>query len=142
MVQTIGEPTEVTIGTVETLEPGQPASVTNTGSGKNVILNFGFPAAAQGGVGPAGPTGPTGPTGDTGPAGAKGDTGKAASITILATETGPAGGDALVTNHGDSTNVRLSFTVPQGPTGPAGPTGAAPTFHIDDRYHLIATYPD
>ena len=88
MVQTIGEPTEVTIGTVETLEPGQPASVTNTGSGKNVILNFGFPAAAEGGVGPAGPTGPTGPTGDT------------------------------------------------------GPTGAVPTFHIDDRYHLIATYPD
>lgn len=101
VVQVIGEPTEVTIGSVETLGPGQDATVTNTGSGKQVILNFGLPTGPAGGVGVQGPTGETGPTGPAGPTGPTGDQ-------------GPQGA-----------------TGAQGPKGATGPAGATPTFKLE-----------
>lgn len=192
VVQIIGEPTEVEIGSVETLGPGAQATVTNTGSGKNVVLNFGFPtgpAGATGAQGPTGDTGPqgpvgaTGPQGPTGPEGAKGATGAAATVQVGITTTGNAGTEASVTNSGTTGAAVFNFVIPrgdtgakgdtgstgeqgatgpqgpqgpkgdtgaagaegatgpQGPQGPTGPTGAVPTFHIDERGHLIATYP-
>ena len=159
VVQIIGEPTEVSIGSVETLGPGAKATVTNTGSGKNVVLNFGLPtgpAGATGAQGPTGNTGPqgpagaTGPQGPTGPEGAKGATGAAATVQVGTTTTGNAGTEASVTNSGTTGAAVFNFVIPRGdtgaegatgPQGPTGPTGAVPTFHIDERGHLIATYP-
>lgn len=53
----------VTVGQTTTLAPGENASVTNSGTSSNAILNFSIPR------GDVGPTGPTGPTGEQGPAG-------------------------------------------------------------------------
>ena len=50
----------VTIGTTTTGSAGSNASVTNTGSATEAVLNFTIPAGAAGAAGPAGATGPQG----------------------------------------------------------------------------------
>ncbi len=77
-------PATITIGTTTTGEPGTNASVTNSGTDENAVLDFVIPRGDTGATGPAGPQGlqgeqglqgiagiqgPTGPTGPTGPAG-------------------------------------------------------------------------
>lgn len=47
--------------------PGSEASVINSGTNQNAILEFVIPAGATGCPGPTGPTGPRGATGPTGP---------------------------------------------------------------------------
>lgn len=47
----------VTVGATETSEPGESAAVTNSGEGKDVVLNFTIP---RGAVGPQGPKGDPG----------------------------------------------------------------------------------
>lgn len=47
----------ITVGTTTTTAPGTNASVVNTGTPSNAVLEFNIPAGATG------PTGPTGPTG-------------------------------------------------------------------------------
>ena len=69
---------KLTIGTVTTLEPGEDASASITGTAENPVLSLGIP---KGDTGETGPQGPKGDTGETGPQGPKGDTG----------ETGPQG---------------------------------------------------
>ena len=100
--------TTVKIGTTTTGEPGTDASVTNSGSETEAILNFTIPRGTPGETGPQGPqgeqgekgdpgeTGPQGPTGATGPQGEQGEKG----------ETGPQGPQGI-----------------QGETGPQGPQG-------------------
>lgn len=79
-------PATITIGNVTTGDPGTQATVTNSGTIENVVLDFTIPAGPQGpeghqgeqglqgiqgppGIaGPAGPAGEEGPTGPTGPA--------------------------------------------------------------------------
>ena len=70
--------TSVSVGTTTTLTPGSSATVSNSGSPNNVILNFGIPqgiSGSQGATGYTGPTGCTGYTGCTGAQGTKGDKG-------------------------------------------------------------------
>ena len=77
-------PATITVGETTTGDPGTNASVTNSGTNENVILNFTIPRGntgdagavgpqgpqgVQGPIGPAGPAGPVGPTGPTGPSG-------------------------------------------------------------------------
>ena len=71
----------ITVGVTNTTAPGTNASVVNTGTPSNAILEFNIPAGATGPTGPAGPQGaqgiqgeqgPTGPTGPAGPQGAQG----------------------------------------------------------------------
>ena len=106
----------VEIGSVQN---GLSASVTNSGTSRNAVLNFVLPR------GETGATGPQGPKGDTGEQGPKGDTG----------DTGPQGqqgpkGDPFT--YGDFTAEQLAaLTGPQGPkgdTGDTGPQGAAFTY--------------
>ena len=124
----------VTVGSTTTLEPGNPAYVTNTGTLQNAVLNFGIPRGATGPQGPAGVPGIQGPVGPQGPAGTDGE---AATITVGTVTTLPAGSQATVTNIGTTENAILNFAIPQGaqgvpgatgeqgPIGPQGPTGAA-----------------
>ena len=56
----------VNIGTTTTLPPNSNATVTNTGSSTNAILNFGIPAGAQGPQGVQGPQGAQGIAGTNG----------------------------------------------------------------------------
>lgn len=87
------------------------------------------PQGPKGDTGATGPQGPVGPKGDTGqqgeqgPKGDKGDTGAAATITVGATTTGPAGSNANVVNSGTSSAAILDFTIPQGAKGDKGDKG-------------------
>ena len=103
-----GEPgVSVSVGNTTTLPSGESASVTNSGTDSDPVLNFAIPQGSTGPAGPQGPagsTGPQGPAGSTGPAGPKGDTGPQGEPGP-AGETGPAG--------------------PKGDTGPQGEPGPA-----------------
>ena len=136
--------TTVKVGTTTTGEPGTDASVTNSGTETEAILNFIIPRGDPGATGPQGPKGDTGATGlqgpkgdpgetgpqgekgdtgATGPQGPKGDPGAAATITIGTTTTGAAGTDASVTNVGTTSAAKFNFTIPKGDTGATGPQG-------------------
>lgn len=114
----------VTVGSTTTLEAGEPAYVTNTGTLQNAVFNFGIPRGLPGAQGPQGIQGPIGPTGPQGPAGVPGSAGTAATVTIGTTTTLPAGSTATVTNSGTTSAAVLNFGIPAGETGPQGPIGA------------------
>ena len=60
-------PSTINVGTTTTGAPGTNASVVNSGTSTDVILDFTIPRGATGPTGLTGATGPTGPTGATGP---------------------------------------------------------------------------
>ena len=133
--QGIGSAT-VSIGTTSTGNAGTDASVTNTGTGTEAVLNFTIP---RGNTGATGPTGPQGNTGATGPAGADGNdgadgatgatgaAGSAATIAIGTVTTGAAGSSATVTNSGSSSAATFDFSIPRGATGADGNDGSDAT---------------
>lgn len=141
-------PTTITVGTTTTGAAGTDATVTNSGTADDLILDFTIPQGEDGMTGPTGPTGPQGEagiTGPTGPTGPQGDTGIAGPIgptgpagvqgeigptgpagetptlTIGTVTTGEPGTDADATITGTAPNFVLNLIIPQGPTGPAAP---------------------
>ena len=123
-------PVTVSVGTTTTIQSGQNASVINSGTANNVILDFSIPTGPTGATGPQGiqgtpgaqgiqgiqgiqgeigPTGPQGIQGATGPTGPQGEQG----IQGAAGPTGPQGEQGI-----------------QGATGPTGPQGETPTITI------------
>ena len=114
--------TTITIGQTTTGAAGTNASVTNSGTAENVVLNFTIPRGNTGDTGPIGPQGPQGPQGLQGNTGATGETGPTGP-------TGPAGppGTSAVATFGskydNATNnitleANVSQTIPLGSTGP------------------------
>ena len=132
-----GRAATIRVGTTTTGAAGTNASVTNSGTATDAVLNFVIPRGATGATGATGPQGPTGPAGPqgpagvagpigpTGPAGANGEDGEAATITVGTTTTSDPGTDAVVTNSGTATNAILNFVIPRGATGATGATGPA-----------------
>ena len=98
---------QVSVGTTSTLSAGSPATVSNSGTTYNAVLNFGIPQGIQGATGPTGPTGPTG------------STGSAATIAVGTTTTLASGTPATVTNSGSSSAATFNFGIPQGIPGTA-----------------------
>jgi hypothetical protein len=88
-----GSPNTFTIGTVTTLDTGEPATVSITGSAPNYVLNFGLP---------------------------QGDTGVPSAFEVGSVTTGNPGSDASVTITGSAPNYTLDFSIPQGATGSSG----------------------
>ena len=123
------------MGSTTTGAPGTNATVTNSGTLTDAVLNFVIPRGATGATGATGPQGPTGPAGATGPTGPVGATGPqgpigpagadgtAATITVGTTTTSDPGTDAIVTNSGSDTTAILNFVIPRGETGATGPQG-------------------
>ena len=64
-----GKTPTITIGTTSVASDENPAKVTNSGTGTDLVLDFVIPQGLQG------PKGDTGPQGERGPKGDKGDTG-------------------------------------------------------------------
>ena len=89
----------ITVGTTTTGNPGTNASVVNTGTTQDVVLDF------------------------TIPRGDKGDTGTAATISVGTVTTGLPTDPASVTNVGTSGAAIFDFTIPKGDTGDTGATG-------------------
>lgn len=101
----------ITVGTTTTGDPGTSASVSNSGTSKDPILNFTVPQGVKGIQGPIGPQGPQGIQG------VKGDTGATGA-------TGPQGIQGLKGDKGDKGDTGLTgATGPQGPIGLTGPKG-------------------
>ena len=98
----------VAVGTTTTGQPGTNASVVNSGTAQNAILDFTIPQGAQG---PAGQDG------------ADGADGAAATIAVGTVTTGQPGTQATVTNSGTSSAAVFDFTIPQGAAGQNGTNG-------------------
>ena len=128
---TAGEAATITVGTTTTGDAGTNASVTNTGTAQNAVLNFTIPRGETGATGPQGPQGETGAVGPQGPAGTAGE---AATVTVGTTTTGDAGTNASVTNTGTAQNAVLNFTIPRGETGATGPQGTTATNEYGYKY--------
>jgi hypothetical protein len=90
---TNGTNATVAVGTTNTLSAGSPATVSNSGTASNAILNFGIPA---------------------------GPNGTSASVSVGSTTTLPPNSPATVSNSGTSSNAILNFGIPQGQSGSAG----------------------
>lgn len=99
----------VEVGQVETLPAGQLAYITNVGTDKNAVFNFGIPAGERGADGAPGPAGPAGPAGPQGVQGERGEQGIQ----------GVQGERGLQGERGETGPQGI-----QGETGPAGPAGA------------------
>lgn len=122
---------EMWIGSVTTVAPGMPASVTNTGTPWVAVLDIAIPQGA---------TGSTGAKGDAGATGAKGDTGTGATVAIGTVTTGAAGSSATVTNVGTSSAAVLNITIPRGNTG-ASPSYYAARVTTNASGSYTWTYP-
>ena len=70
----------VKVGTTTTLPPGSNATVSNSGTQSNLVLDFEIPRGDKGDEGPQGPEGPEGPAGKDGEDGQDGKDGKDAKI--------------------------------------------------------------
>ena len=104
----------LTIGETNTLAATENATVSNSGTAENAVLNFGIPRGLKGDKGDTGPQGPRGlkgDKGDIGPKGLKGDKG----------DTGPQGPRGLKGDKGDIGPKGLKGD--KGDTGPQGPRG-------------------
>ncbi len=115
----------VTIGTTTTGSAGGNASVSNSGTSSEAVLNFTLPKGASGTAGVQGSIGLTGATG------AAGDNATIAMGTIT---TLPENSSATVVNAGSDTAAVLNFGLPMGQTGAQG------TFRWKGAYSTTYTY--
>lgn len=138
-----GDPgVSVTVGSTITLAAGESASVTNSGTESDPILNFAIPQGEPGPAGPAGTPGVPGPAGPQGPQGEPGADGTSFLVkgrydTLPELEAAhPTGneGDAYAVGTADSNVIYLwdtdkqtwtSVGSLQGPAGPKGEPGPA-----------------
>lgn len=124
----------VDVGTVTTGAAGSSASVTNSGTNQQAVLNFVIPrgdTGAVGATGATGDTGDTGPQGDTGPAGATGN--GIASIT----KTGTSGlVDTYTITFTDGTTT--TFTVTNGQDGTGSGDMSKSTYDTDNDGYVDA----
>lgn len=115
----VGEPgnPSITVGATETVTSDQQAEVTNTGTDKDVILNFKIP------MGVKGEQGEKGDKGETGPRGFPGEIGISEHISVDGTETVEAGEEAQVMDTFENTVHHLTFYIPKGEKGDKGEQG-------------------
>lgn len=88
-----GASATVEVGETTTLPAGEQATVTNSGTNINVVLDFAIPQGEQGLTG---------------------------TVTVGNTITGQPGTEAIVENAGDEHNAILNFTIPRGEPGEPG----------------------
>ena len=121
-------PATIKVGTTETVSELENASVSNSGTEKDIILDFKIPRGEKGekgDIGIQGIKGEKGDRGDIGPQGVKGDRGDTgpATIKVGTTETVSELENASVSNSGTEKDVILDFKIPRGEKGEIGPRG-------------------
>lgn len=118
----------IAVGTTTTTDPGEDATVVNSGSEINAILDFGLPRGETGPEGAVGPEGPIGLTGPIGPQGIEGPVGPQGLEGPVGPE-GPIGVDGLQGDPGptgpEGPQGTIGLTGPAGPEGPQGVDGPA-----------------
>jgi hypothetical protein len=158
----------LTVQATNTIDPGQNASVTITGTSPSQSLTFNIPRGQDGIIGGPGPsttitigtvtagvdendydatmtgTSPSQvlnlvlPRGLQGIQGPQGIPGPT-TVAVGTTTTGAAGTNASVTNTGTNTNAVFAFTIPRGATGATGPQGPAGADGANASLDPIAT---
>ena len=113
-----GTAATIQVGTTTTGAPGTNASVTNTGTESNAVLNFVIPAGATG---------------------ANGADGTAATVQVGTTTTGAPGTDASVTNTGTESNAVLNFVIPAGATGASAAESRPSVLAVQDTTEQALT---
>ena len=113
-----GNAATVSVGSTTTLPVGYDATVTNSGSIYNAVLDFGIPQGPRGPQGAKGDKGDTGAQGETGPRGPQGEKGTNATVYVGTTTTTNPGTQARVYNSGTDSNAVLNFEIPRGDVGP------------------------
>lgn len=103
---------------VNTVNPGDPASVTVTVSGNTLHFSFDIPRGNDGAPGAPGANGSDGAPGAPGPQGPP-----FASAVVDGVNTLNPGEPAEVSASFDGSNVHFTFGIPQGPVGPKGADG-------------------
>lgn len=104
-----GDAATITVGSTTTGEPGTSASVVNSGTSSDAVLDFVIPKGSKGDKGDTGATGATGPA------------------NTLSIGTVQKGDTAEATITGTAPNQTLNLTLPKGDkgdTGSQGPAGA------------------
>lgn len=156
----------VTVGSTTTSNPGTDASVVNSGTIQDVILDFTIPRGDKGETGDDGadgfsPIATVSKVGDTATIsitdingtttttisdGTDGVDGAAATIAVGTVTTGLPTDPASVTNVGTSSEAIFDFTIPKGNTGDTGATGngiinteKVSTVGLVDTYHINYT---
>ncbi len=132
-----GDAATIEVGSVETLEPGEPVAVVNRGTSTAAIFDFSIPAGAKGeaatvDVGTVTSVDPDQPAKvvNSGtstsavfnfeiPKGDPGIDGNAATVVVVSTDTGAPGTPASVVNEGNEHDAKLAFTIPRGNPGEA-----------------------
>lgn len=94
-----GTAASIAVGDVTTLNPGEDATVVNSGTSSAAILDFGIPEGEQGDPG------------------IQGDPGDAATIAVGTVTTVSPGDPATVTNVGTSAAAVFDFEIPKGDAG-------------------------
>lgn len=135
-----GQAATIVVGSTTTVDPDEPATVVNSGTSQNAILDFSIPQGVQGEQGEQGVS-PRAYVEQTATGamihiddfmtetnvevfnGQDGADGQAATITVGSTTTGAAGTNANVVNSGSSSAAVLDFTIPRGADGAAGRDG-------------------
>lgn len=98
----------LTVGETTTLAAGENATVLNSGTIENAVLNFGIPK------------GHDGTNGKDGLNGIDGTDGTAATIAIGTVTTGEPGSSAAIVNSGTTTAAVFDITIPRGDKGADG----------------------
>ena len=115
-----GAAATVTVGEVTTLEAGEEATVTNSGTENAAVLDFAIPKGEKGDKGDQGDQGAEGPQGPAGADGAPGANGADATIEIGDVTTVDSKEQAAVENVGTATAAILNFSIPKGDKGDKG----------------------
>lgn len=102
-----GDAATITVGSTTTGEPGTSASVVNSGTSSDAVLDFVIPKGSKGDKGDTGATGATGPA------------------NTLSIGTVQKGDTAEATITGDAPNQTLNLTLPKGDKGDTGSQGPA-----------------
>lgn len=124
----------VDVGTVATGAAGSSASVHNSGTNQQAVLDFVIPRGDTGATGPTGPQGPQGETGATGPTGPTGATGN--GIASIA-KTGTSGlVDTYTITFTDGSTT--TFTVTNGQNGTGSGDMEKSTYDTDDDGYVDA----
>lgn len=108
-------PTTINVGTTETIDTDLDASVTNSGTEKDVILNFKIPRGQKG---------EKGEKGEIGPRGLPGEIGISQAITIDETITVEPNEEAEVQDDFENNVHHLTFYIPKGEKGDSKVIGA------------------
>ena len=116
-----GNAATVSVGSTTTLPVGYDATVTNSGSIYNAVLDFGIPQGPRGPQGAKGDKGDKGDKGEQGNTGPTGQAGQNATVYIGTTTTLNPGSQATVYNSGTENNAVLNFGIPKGEKGDTGP---------------------